>query len=81
MSILNNAYPVSGSQPKTQGEFGSWLALLFAGIQRLWSRQAEKRARAREMSELKRLTDRELWDLGLSRSDFLSIEQGTYRCD
>jgi uncharacterized protein YjiS (DUF1127 family) len=30
------------------------------------------------MRELYRLGDRELWDLGLSRSDLLRIENGSY---
>ena len=81
MSLSNNTFSISGGQAKIAGEFGSWLSLLFNGFQRLRARHAEKRDRAREMWELHRLTDRELWDVGLSRSDFMAIEQGTYRRD
>ena len=81
MSISNNTYPISHSHTKVAGEFGSWLSVLFAGIQHLRGRWAKKRTRAREMWELHHLTDRELWDVGLSRADFMAIEQGTYRRD
>jgi uncharacterized protein YjiS (DUF1127 family) len=38
-----------------------------------------RRRRSRELSELFAFDERELRDLGLSRSDFISIENGTYR--
>ena len=81
MNLSNNTYSISSDHAKIGGEFNSWLSLLFAGVQHLRARHTERRARAREMWELHRLTDRELWDVGLSRSDFLAIEQGTYRRD
>jgi uncharacterized protein YjiS (DUF1127 family) len=37
-----------------------------------------RRRRAQELSELFSFNERELRDLGLSRSDFMSIENGTY---
>jgi uncharacterized protein YjiS (DUF1127 family) len=40
-----------------------------------------RRRRARELRELFAFDERELRDLGLSRSDFMSIENGTYRRD
>jgi uncharacterized protein YjiS (DUF1127 family) len=40
-----------------------------------------RRHRARELQELFALDERELRDLGLSRSDFVSIQNGTYRRD
>jgi uncharacterized protein YjiS (DUF1127 family) len=81
MSTTNNTYPISGGQAKIAGEFNSFLSLLLAGFQQLRARRTERRVRAREMRELYGLSDRELWDVGLSRSDFLAIEQGTYRRD
>jgi uncharacterized protein YjiS (DUF1127 family) len=33
------------------------------------------------MTELAAYSDRELWDLGLSRSDLMSVDQGTFRRD
>jgi len=38
-----------------------------------------RRRRSRELNELFAFDERELRDLGLSRSDFISIENGTYR--
>jgi uncharacterized protein YjiS (DUF1127 family) len=38
----------------------------------------ERRRRARELNELFAFDERELRDLGLSRSDFVSIQNGTY---
>jgi uncharacterized protein YjiS (DUF1127 family) len=35
----------------------------------------------RQMQELYRSSDRELWDMGLSRSDLPEIARGTYRQD
>ncbi len=40
-----------------------------------------RRRRAQELRELFAFDERELRDLGLSRSDFLSIENDTYRRD
>jgi uncharacterized protein YjiS (DUF1127 family) len=40
-----------------------------------------RRRRARELRELFAFDERDLRDLGLSRSDFLSIQNGTYRRD
>lgn len=39
------------------------------------------RRHAREIQELARLTDRDLWDVGLSRSDLMALEKGSYRRD
>ena len=51
---------------------------LIAGIAARWH---ARRHRARELHELFALDERELRDLGLSRSDFVSIQNGTYRRD
>jgi uncharacterized protein YjiS (DUF1127 family) len=37
--------------------------------------------RARELRELRGFDDRELRDLGLSRSDFMAIEKGSFHRD
>jgi uncharacterized protein YjiS (DUF1127 family) len=52
----------------------SWLSRRFA----LWT---EKRRYARDMHDLAAFTDRDLWDLGLSRSDLMAVERGTYKRD
>ncbi len=40
-----------------------------------------KRRQAREIHDLLHFSDRELWDIGLGRSDIQSIIDGTYRRD
>lgn len=42
---------------------------------------AARRLRARQMRELNAFSDRELWDVGLSRADFMAIEKGVFRRD
>jgi uncharacterized protein YjiS (DUF1127 family) len=41
----------------------------------------EKRRANRDMQDLAAFSDRELWDLGLSRSDLMAVERGTYTRD
>jgi uncharacterized protein YjiS (DUF1127 family) len=77
MSISNNTYAISGSHHAA----GSWLSQVSARMHHWREVWAQRRARAREMRELNRCSDRELWDMGLSRSDLLSIEAGVYRRD
>jgi uncharacterized protein YjiS (DUF1127 family) len=77
MSISNNTYLLSDSQHAT----GSWLSPVTARFHHWREVWAQRRARAREMQELNRCSDRELWDMGLSRSDLLSIEAGVFQRD
>ena len=58
-----------------------WLAWLQARLGRLDAAWADRRKRAREVRDLYRLSDRELWDVGLSRSDLPAIARGMYRRD
>ena len=77
MNLSNETYHYAGTERSTQS-VGTWLTTRF---QHMLARLEQRRARARELRELYRCTDRELWDIGLSRSDFLAIENGTYRRD
>jgi uncharacterized protein YjiS (DUF1127 family) len=77
MSLSNNDYMISGTQ-QAREPVGSFLSGWF---HHLLANLAQRRARARELQELYRCSDRELWDIGLSRSDFLAIEKGTYSRD
>ena len=54
---------------------------LIAGCDRIVARWQAHRRHARELRELYALDERELRDLGLSRSDFICIRDGTYRRD
>ena len=57
------------------------LVLLRFVCDQLTTRWQERRRRARELNELFAFDERELRDLGLSRSDFLSIQNGTFHRD
>ena len=52
----------------------AWIAAYLAA-------RAERRRHRQEMADLSRFSDRELWDVGLSRSDLMSLELGVYRRD
>lgn len=52
----------------------SWFSRTVAAVQ-------AKRQRARELHDLAMFSDRDLWDVGLSRSDLMAIEKGVYRRD
>jgi uncharacterized protein YjiS (DUF1127 family) len=52
---------------------------LIAGFDRLAARWQAQRKHAREVRELFAFDDHDLRDLGLSRSDFMAIRDGTYR--
>jgi uncharacterized protein YjiS (DUF1127 family) len=58
-----------------------WPSRLRAGLVRLGTSWAARRRRAREIQQLQGFSDRELWDLGLHRSDLRAIINGTYRRD
>ncbi|HET6608138.1 MAG TPA: DUF1127 domain-containing protein [Rhodopila sp.] len=62
-----------GSFNPTQG-LGAWFSRRLAAY-------AERRRHAREIADLAAYSDHDLWDLGLSRSDLMSIERGTFRRD
>jgi len=51
---------------------------LVAGFDRLVAAWQAHRRRARELRELFAMDDHDLRDLGLSRSDFMAIRDGTY---
>jgi uncharacterized protein YjiS (DUF1127 family) len=80
MSLSNNTFMISSGQQSTR-QVGTWLSQVSAGLHHLRAYWTARRARARELRELYRCSDRELWDMGLSRSDFLAIEKGTFRRD
>jgi uncharacterized protein YjiS (DUF1127 family) len=81
MNLSNDTYPISDGRQKIAPDIGTILSAMRAGLHRLSASWVKRRTRAREMRELYRFTDRDLWDVGLSRSDVWSIERGTYRRD
>jgi uncharacterized protein YjiS (DUF1127 family) len=78
MTLFNDTYSVSGARPTT---FHTCLLQVSAWLHRLPAGWSARRARNRELQDLYRCSDRELGDMGLSRSDFLAIEKGFYRRD
>jgi uncharacterized protein YjiS (DUF1127 family) len=58
-----------------------WLARAHALLRYVGGLWTARIQRAREMEELYQFTDRELSDLGLSKSDLPAIEKGVYRRD
>jgi uncharacterized protein YjiS (DUF1127 family) len=79
MRLSDDTYLISGNQQKISTDVGKFLSSMRARLDRLGASWAASRARAQQMRDLHRFNDRELWDLGLSRSDIGSIERGTYR--
>jgi uncharacterized protein YjiS (DUF1127 family) len=71
-SVYQDSIAHGGFHP-VQG-LGAWLSRRLAAF-------SERRRRAREMAELAAYSDRELWDLGLSRCDLMAVERGTFRRD
>jgi uncharacterized protein YjiS (DUF1127 family) len=57
------------------------VAVLRLLVERAVARWRARRERARELNELFAFDERALRDLGLSRSDFVAIENGTYHRD
>jgi uncharacterized protein YjiS (DUF1127 family) len=75
MNSSSNTYLFDATL-QTARPAGMWLSRLF---HRLRASVAERRVLERQMQELYRSSDRELWDMGLSRSDLPEIAKGTYR--
>jgi len=59
----------------------TWLSLMRTRFGQISNYLIARRRRAKQLQDLYGMNDRELWDLGLSRSDFPAIEDGTYRRD
>jgi uncharacterized protein YjiS (DUF1127 family) len=78
MSLFGDARPL----PDAQQTFVADLRRGMARGHTMWRRVADswnaRRQHARELEELYRFTDRDLADLGLSKSDLPAIEKGVY---
>jgi uncharacterized protein YjiS (DUF1127 family) len=79
MNISNDTYPISGGQAQIAGDVRTGLSSALARLQKFGAWWIARRTAHREMQELYGFSDRELWDVGLSRSDIMAIEKGTYR--
>ena len=81
MKLSEKARALSKGQQEAVREVGVWLSWLQARLGRLDTAWTARRKRAREVRDLYLFTERELWDVGLSRSDLPAIADGTYRRD
>jgi uncharacterized protein YjiS (DUF1127 family) len=81
MRLSDDTYLFAGNQQKISTDVGKFLSSIRARLNRLAARWSASRTWAQQMRDLHRFNDRELWDVGLSRSDIWSIERGTYRRD
>jgi uncharacterized protein YjiS (DUF1127 family) len=79
MNLIEQAQALAEGHQQVAHEARLWLSWLHVRLDNLRGARAVRRKRARELRELYRLSDRELLDMGLSRSDFPAIAKGTYR--
>jgi uncharacterized protein YjiS (DUF1127 family) len=81
MNLSKEVRPISTGQPQIMREVSVWLSLLQAWLNRLGASWTARRQRSRQVQELYCSSDRELWDMGLSRSDLPAIARGTHHRD
>ena len=79
INISDDAQFIVGGPHPTVSTARAWLARLQAKLGRFGASWRTRRQRSREVQELAAFSDRELWDLGLGRSDLHAIASGTYR--
>ena len=81
MNLSSNISISSGRQRKLAGDSGSSIFTVALRLRRLAAYLANRRERRMAADALHRFSDRELWDVGLSRGDILSIGRGNFRKD
>jgi uncharacterized protein YjiS (DUF1127 family) len=81
MSSYRDAHPGARSPENIFGGTGILLSRLQKQISHIQTFWTVHRRREREAQALRALSDRDLWDLGLSRSDLPRVLDGTYRRD
>jgi uncharacterized protein YjiS (DUF1127 family) len=79
MNLFGDARFLPDAQQKIASDMRWSLAQAHALLRRVADAWHARRQHARELDELYRFTDRDLADLGLSKSDLPAIEKGTYR--
>jgi uncharacterized protein YjiS (DUF1127 family) len=81
MTLSQTARVVSDSPQHIVHQGSIWLARLQSTLHRINTARKARRRLDRDARQLYAFSDRELWDLGLGRSDVPSIIAGTYRRD
>jgi uncharacterized protein YjiS (DUF1127 family) len=66
------------SQHHSGHNFTVWRIRLHAALDRFVRARAERRRRSRDLQALSESTDRQLRDMGISRSEVASVVYGTY---
>ena len=72
---------VTSNQQHAIHAVSRWLSRAQAALGRMAAFWAARRQRVEDAEALRVLSDRDLWDLGLSRSDIPGIISGKYRRD
>lgn len=67
--------------PAPRQTAGTWLFRARTGFRHLAALVAVRRQRGRDRAMLRSFSDRELWNLGITRFDIDAIFNGTYRRD
>lgn len=81
MNVYQDARLVAENEQTTAGETTAIVSGLRDHLGRFKAFWVARRQRARDTAALEAFTDRELWDLGLSRSDLPRLTDGTFRRD
>jgi uncharacterized protein YjiS (DUF1127 family) len=81
MSLNGGSRLISEEHQNITRDISAWLSRLYSQLSYVVAYLAAKRRRIRELDELRGFNDRELWDVGLSRSDIFAIEKDLYRRD
>jgi uncharacterized protein YjiS (DUF1127 family) len=81
MRLYSGLHIVAEDHPTISRDKLAWSVFARTQIKRVSAFIVARHQRARQLRELYAMTDRELWDVGLSRSDRLAIDEGTYRRD
>ena len=81
MNLSEDTWLVSVNKRQAIQAASVWLSRLPAGLGRMAAFWAARRRRVQEAEILHGFNDRDLWDLGLSRSDIPGIINGMYRRD
>lgn len=79
MNLSENTWLVSQSRQSASPTPNTLVSRLQAGLDRIGTAWISYRQRSQDIQVLQSFSDRELWDMGLSRSDIVGIAKGTYR--
>jgi uncharacterized protein YjiS (DUF1127 family) len=79
MAQYDGSRLISSSRQGLLHDAGAVLSAASQSLRAVGAFFVAHRQRTRQLQELHRFSDRELWDVGLSRSDISAIESRNYR--